>query len=572
MSQSQFKVGFLCGSAAIKEWQRLCIEEVAQIVQVEIHLLWCELLISAPTPTLSPKKQKILKLIKKYATGPRRLWNVYYFLFVRNKIAAFRPIQDETFVKKFPSFKHTITKRGAYKYTFTAESLKEIEAQKYDVLINLELGFLTGDILKLPRHGVWSFHHGDEEKYRGLPPGFWEIYDNDPICGMVLQRLTEDLDSGYILEKGYVATHLRSYRHTLAMLFSVGHQWPAKICRQLLATDFSTLQSKSKTKSKLYRSPSNRQMIRFGFKILARNFKHLFTSYFFAERWRIGVIEKPLTHFIDHSTENLTPHWLPIREKSVFKADPFGFSSPSGPKIIFETFNYKDRVGKIASTRFDPVTKEFEIPKLEISKSFHLSFPFVFKHHGETFALVETYTEESLSYFKLTEDGQWAPYREVPSECFRNDNTLFEHEGLWYLFYTQGHSGANLRLNISYADNPFGPFQAHLLNPIKIDIRCARSAGALFKSDARIFRPAQNSVLGYGSSISLHEVLKLSPTEYEEVLVNEIKPAAHWGGFKGLHTLSALDDHLTLIDSQRPEWIWANIVQVFANRLRRFWR
>ncbi len=572
MSKSRLKVGFLCGYAPIKQWQLLCIEELSRVEQVDIHLLWCGVPATNNETVLESEKRKFLNRLKKYVLGSRRLWNVYYYLFIRNKISHFRPILDETILKKIPSMNFHLRKQGAFKYAFTSDSLAKVAGEGFDVLINLELGFLTGDILNTPKHGVWSFHHGNEEHYRGLPPAFWEIYNNDPVCGLVLQRLTEELDAGYILEKGFVPSHLRSYRRSLEMLFSVGHQWPAKICRQLLTTDFSTLQTKSTTRAKVYRAPSNKQIIYFIAKLFGRNFKYLFTSFFFAERWRIGVIQKPLQYFVDHDTQDLDPHWLPMAKKTIFMADPFGFESAEGSRIIFESFDYKTRLGTIGTTRFDPKTKKFDSSKIEISKPYHLSYPFVFKYLSKTYCLVETYTQNKLNYFQLQADGSWLPYKEVLSEKLRNDNTLFEHEGLWYLFYTKGEMGANLNLNIAYASSPFGPFTEHLLNPIKIDIRSARAAGALFYKDGLIYRPSQNSVLSYGSSISLHQILKLSPTEYRETFVNKIKPAAHWGGFQGLHTLSYLDQNHTLIDCQKPEWIWTNVFQTFGNLARRFIR
>ena len=69
---------------------------------------------------------------------------------------------------------------------------------KPDVLVRFGFGIVKGPMLDLPTHGVWGFHHGDEEKFRGGPPGFWEIMHDDPVTGAVLQRLTEKLDAGRI--------------------------------------------------------------------------------------------------------------------------------------------------------------------------------------------------------------------------------------------------------------------------------------------------------------------------------------------------------------------------------------
>ena len=38
----------------------------------------------------------------------------------------------------------------------------------------LRVGFniIRGEILNVPKYGVWSFHHDDEVKYRGGPAGY----------------------------------------------------------------------------------------------------------------------------------------------------------------------------------------------------------------------------------------------------------------------------------------------------------------------------------------------------------------------------------------------------------------
>ena len=58
-------------------------------------------------------------------------------------------------------------------------------------------------ILNSAKYGVWSLHHGDNDQYRGLTPGFWEVYNNEPTTGVTLQILNNTLDGGSIIDKGY---------------------------------------------------------------------------------------------------------------------------------------------------------------------------------------------------------------------------------------------------------------------------------------------------------------------------------------------------------------------------------
>ena len=38
-------------------------------------------------------------------------------------------------------------------------------------------------------NGIISFHHGDNDFYRGGPPGFWEIINKETRTGFIIQRL-----------------------------------------------------------------------------------------------------------------------------------------------------------------------------------------------------------------------------------------------------------------------------------------------------------------------------------------------------------------------------------------------
>ena len=43
--------------------------------------------------------------------------------------------------------------------------------------------------------------------FSGSPPGFWEIINKEIRTGFIIQRLSEELDNGEVLFKGYFATH-----------------------------------------------------------------------------------------------------------------------------------------------------------------------------------------------------------------------------------------------------------------------------------------------------------------------------------------------------------------------------
>ena len=48
-----------------------------------------------------------------------------------------------------------------------------IKSKNLDILFRRDFRILKGEILNSARFGIWSFHHGDNDHFRGLPPGFW---------------------------------------------------------------------------------------------------------------------------------------------------------------------------------------------------------------------------------------------------------------------------------------------------------------------------------------------------------------------------------------------------------------
>ena len=89
---------------------------------------------------------------------------------------------------------------------FPEEALEKIRPKDLDVLIRFGFNILHGDILQAARYGVWSYHHGDNEFYRGGPAHFWELREGSPLSGVILQVLTEELNGGLVLCKSLFAT------------------------------------------------------------------------------------------------------------------------------------------------------------------------------------------------------------------------------------------------------------------------------------------------------------------------------------------------------------------------------
>src|SRR5438128_4296021 len=123
----------------------------------------------------------------------------------RSEHNAFKATDTTNLLDNIPVIK---VKPKQTRYSDRIEDIDIEKIKKYEIDIFIRLGFriLRGEILKTAKYGVWSYHHGDNAVNRGGPAGFWEVFENQPVTGSVLQILTEDLDSGKILYKSFSAT------------------------------------------------------------------------------------------------------------------------------------------------------------------------------------------------------------------------------------------------------------------------------------------------------------------------------------------------------------------------------
>ncbi|QPV63226.1 methionyl-tRNA formyltransferase-like protein [Halosimplex litoreum] len=79
------------------------------------------------------------------------------------------------------------------------EDVTETLGEECDVLVRFGFGLLKGPVLDAPEHGVLSTHGCDIRDYRGMGPKITFVNDDDRVA-VTLQRLTEDIDGGRIVE------------------------------------------------------------------------------------------------------------------------------------------------------------------------------------------------------------------------------------------------------------------------------------------------------------------------------------------------------------------------------------
>lgn len=255
----KLRFGIMCNGATLAAWEAACVSRLLAVDGVEAAALIVE-----KTPPGPQARRPLLKKAKTLLTSRKKLWLLYERFFVEGRIPALKPVDLPPALADLPRLACQTVRQGKFSEYFTEEDLDRIRALNLDFILRFAFGILRGGILTVPRYGVWSFHHDDEDKYRGGPPGFWEIYHRDPWTGSMLQRLTDRLDGGIVLRKALFPTVSRSFVRNREACLNGCTAWPAEVCQEILRGDVSRLFAPpSRSTAPVYQAPGGGQMIRF---------------------------------------------------------------------------------------------------------------------------------------------------------------------------------------------------------------------------------------------------------------------------------------------------------------------
>jgi len=546
-SDNNLRFGIMLNTTTIELWQKECIRFLIED-GAELELV---LLNKSPN-----EKPSFFRRLLNYPF--RKILFRIYFRFIFNPVSK-KVVDCKNLFAGAQILDCVPEKKGSSNW-FREEDLSAIRSQNLDFILRFGFGIIKGDILNIARYGIWSFHHGDEQKYRGTPPGFWEIYENNEITGMVLQQLTEQLDAGVILKKGYLKTIKHSWKGHINQLYHTGARWPVQVCKDIKNGHFSTENSKSK--AKIYTIPSNWRMLAFLAKLGRNRFLFHYKEIFRAEHWNIGIIHKQVNKIIEAGEVGEKDiKWLPLKSKSDYYADVFPVSIEKNTFLLFEHYSYKTKKGIIDCLPLKDLTIINEDNKV-IDVPWHLSYPFNFTHEGDLFCVPESFNSNDVRLYRWNvSNGKYEFVRRLISDASIVDPTLLYHNNKWWLFCTKADKPST-ELYIYHSPDLEQPFVEHENNPVKVDIRGSRPAGKIMEYKGMLLRPAQNCALHYGTHIEIFRIKKLTEKHYEEEHFKNIYPDKSSKYGRGLHTINSMDD-MTFIDGKRFVFSFPN----FRNRI-----
>lgn len=530
------RVVLLLDSLNVSAWVWEAVSQASQEKGVELVLA-----VVNNNPKASGKKSPVLyrgyrgldrKLFLKYpdAFAQKELTNIQGW---NTPILAISPLQ-----KKYSDY-------------FLEEDISKIKSYSPDIILRFGFRILRGEILKASSLGVWSFHHGDNQFYKGGPPAFWEVMLKKETTGVILQRLSEKLDDGQILYKSFSQTDPLSVQRNANKIFWISSFIIARVIRQIKTMGLEkweesllVLQVKEIKEIPLLCPPGSWVMTKSWLNLLARNLGRKMAELNKKPYWELLVArntDSGLSNSSDIVFKNIQPPKNKLSKVS-FWADPFPLEKAGKTWVFFEEFDMPSQKGKIVAAEWNGENLSEPQPVLE--ENWHLSYPFIWQENNETYLIPESgEAHKTFIYQAIEFPLQWKKIG-VLMEGEAYDPTVLKVDDLYWLFVNQRpHEGTSAFVELYAYHSPslLDPtWTPHALNPLVSDVRSSRPAGRIYEKDGKLYRPAQDSGLRYGYRIKIQEILKLTPTEYSEKTVEILAPDSS-KKMLGTHTFNFTD-------------------------------
>lgn len=421
------------------------------------------------------------------------------------------------------------------------DELESIRSHKLDVLFRFGFRIIRGGILTAARYGVWSFHHDDNLEYRGGPPLFWEIYEQNPVSGTILQILTDSLDGGHVIYRGHSSTDKSSLYRSRNPIYWKTAEYALRRLRDLNDRGMEYIESLPTYREDapytrgIYRTPHAWQMAKFLGRLFYRSFAARVSSRLHGShpQWFLAFRQRTQAHNFDDPTG----YKLMLPPKDRFYADPFLFEKDGKTYLFLEDLRYSEGRALISCCEMNSDGTHGPIVEV-LRRPYHLSYPFLFEEDGQIYMIPETKGNRTVELYRATNfPNEWSLESVLLNDIYAVDATIHQSDGKYWMFVgiSNGQYSNCDELAIYFADRLKGPWTPHPANPVVSDVRRARPAGALFRDQARLIRPSQDCARAYGYAIVFSEVIALSETEYDERPIARLDP--DWvKGNLGTHT------------------------------------
>lgn len=433
--------------------------------------------------------------------------------------------------------------RSGFVFEYRDDDLKRIKELDCDVLIRCGSGILKGGILEVTEFGVISLHHGDNTKFRGGPPGFWEVLFKESQTGFIVQKLTDTLDGGVVVARGSVGTK-PLFTWNCSYVIQQSSFAICKVLSQIAKNRELPSPLHQDELGPIYKLPSTFNSFRYisstSLLLFRKVLQRLLNS---SPTWRVFIFESNWME-IDKTRGTEIPN-----PKGCFSADPFLISSEIGEFLFVEEFLYAQKKAHIAV--YDVSTSTPKRLGVALNENFHVSFPYVFKYENDFYMCPETIASRQVRLYKaINFPLDWELYSVLLDDVCAADPLILFNDGKFWLLANvdpKCSGDSHTMLSIFYSDN----LQSNLWlqsesNPVFFDASCARNGGLVCTNEFKVrFGQVQGFNL-YGEGLRAFEIVKINELEYKEVEVPLPRPNIG-STYVGMHHLSSIGGK-TVID------------------------
>ena len=375
---------------------------------------------------------------------------------------------------------------------------------------------------------ILSFHHGDPRRFRGRPAGFYELLSGEPVVGQVVQRLTNRLDAGEVLAFAETKARPHSYRATMEDAYRTSPLLLPQAVRTLLAGERLDMVPAEHVTT----LPGPMTVARFVLQRFAALVRRLGYGLAIEKRWRVAFAADAHPQFAPLGELPRRATWtpLPLPDGYRFIADPF--FHPAADGVLVEAMRSDTAVGDILHI----VGENRQV----VLSGRHFSYPAAIQFNGETQLVPEMSEHDDATVFRL-ERHLAIPIAKVGIDRGARliDPTPFYRSGRCYLFANLADEGPSI-LRLWIGDDLSLDLVEHPASPICMSPAGGRMGGLIAERDGRLFRFGQDNRGRYGDGLILFAIDALTPDEYRESPISELR----FEGARGPHTLNLRDNSL----------------------------
>jgi hypothetical protein len=211
-------------------------------------------------------------------------------------------------------------------------------------------------------------------------------------------------------------------------------------------------------------------------------------------------------------------------------ADPFPFRHQGRDFIFFEQYPYATARGCISVATVER-NGTVGAPQIVLEEPHHLSYPFVFEHADQIWMIPESGEARNVCLYRAVE----FPYRWTREACLAEGIEVYDttplrcRDDFWFFACLRSRKSSSWdMLGLYRANGLTGSWTPHADNPVAIDARLSRPAGAFIQQAGQILRPVQDCARGYGSGVTFCRLDALDDSTFAQTPVGRIGSGPFW--------------------------------------------